>query len=88
MSEIDKEQVMNDLNKGICQVVFTKVNGDTRIMRCTLEETMLPQQIDIEESIQKKKPNPDVVSVWDIEAQGWRSFRWDSVKEFKAEFNL
>lgn len=88
MSEIDKEQVMNDLSKGICQVVFTKVNGDTRIMRCTLEETMLPQQIDIEESIQKKKPNPDVVSVWDIEAQGWRSFRWDSVKEFKTEFNL
>ena len=28
----------------------------------------------------KKKVNPDVQAVYDIEAQGWRSFRWDSVQ--------
>jgi len=85
---MDKEQVKADLHRGICKVVFTKVNGEDRIMHCTLEESMLPPQIDLEEVIQKKKPNPDVLAVWDVEAKGWRSFRWDSVKEFSTEFNL
>jgi len=25
--------------------------------------------------------NPEVCSVWDVNAQGWRSFRWDNVVE-------
>jgi hypothetical protein len=49
---------------------------------------MLPEQLDIEEAIQNKKPNPDVLAVWDVEAKGWRSFRWDSIKDFSTEFNL
>ena len=42
-----------------------------------------------EEEIQKKtkKPNPDVLAVYDVNAPGWRSFRWDSVTDFNAEFN-
>jgi hypothetical protein len=58
-------------------------------MHATLNETMLPPQIDIEEEIQKKakKPNPDVLAVYDVNAPGWRSFRWDSVTDFNAEFN-
>ena len=34
-------------------------------------------------SIIKKKENPDTISVWDIDKNGWRSFRIDSVKEIK-----
>ena len=85
---INKDQIIEDLHKTICRLVFTKANGDERVMHCTLQESMLPEQVDIEESIQKKKPNPDVLAVWDVEAKGWRSFRWDSVKEFTTEFNL
>jgi CBS domain-containing protein len=29
-----------------------------------------------------RKSNPDVVAVYDLEAQGWRSFRWDSIVSF------
>lgn len=86
--EWDKQAIVNDLHNKVCKVVFTKANGDTRIMHCTLQESMLPPQTDIEEHIQKKKPNPDVLAVWDVEAQGWRSFRWDSVTDFKTEFNV
>ena len=85
---IDKENITKKLHEGICKVVFTKANGDTRVMHCTLSEAMLPQQIDLEEVVQKKVPNPDVLAVWDVENSGWRSFRWDSVKEFSAELNL
>ena len=84
----DKQKVKEDLHDGVCKVVFTKANGDERVMHCTLREELLPPQMDVEEVIQKKKSNPDVLAVWDVEAKGWRSFRWDSVKEFTTEFNL
>jgi esterase/lipase superfamily enzyme len=82
------DEMKDSLHKGICKVVFTKKNGDERIMHCTLQESMLPEQVDVEELIQKKKPNPDVLAVWDVEAKGWRSFRWDTIKDFSTEFNL
>lgn len=85
---LDKEDVKKKLHEGICKIIFTKANGDTRIMHCSLNESLLPEQIDLEEAVQKKTPNPDVLAVWDVENSGWRSFRWDSVKEFSAEHNL
>ena len=90
MLEIDKDNVVKSLKNGVCKVVFTKANGDNRVMHATLNESMLPEQIDLEEVIQKKtkKPNPDVLAVFDVEAKGWRSFRWDSLKEFNTEFNV
>lgn len=84
----DKKDITKKLHEGICKIIFTKANGDTRIMHCTLNESLLPEQTDLEEAVQKKAPNPDVLAVWDVENSGWRSFRWDSVKEFSAEHNL
>lgn len=71
------------LHKGLVTVKFTKKDGTERVMRCTLNSQYLPEQIDLEESIQKKKPNPDVLAVYDIENDGWRSFRLDSVISYK-----
>lgn len=88
MLEVDKDNALKSLKNGICKVLFTKANGEDRLMHCTLNESILPEQIDIEEAIQKKKPNPNAVAVWDTEVGGWRSFRWDSIKEFSTEFNL
>jgi hypothetical protein len=51
-------------------------------MLCTLNPDLLPAQTDIEETVQKKTPNPDVLAVWDIENAGWRSFRYDSIIGF------
>ena len=83
-----KEDILKALHEGICVVTFTKKNGEERVMSCTLNEEFLPAQIDIEEAIQKKKPNPDAIAVWDTDKGDWRSFRWDSVKDFKKEINL
>lgn len=88
MLEVDKDNALKSLKNGICKVLFTKANGEDRLMHCTLNESILPEQIDIEEAIQKKKPNPNAVAVWDTDVGGWRSFRWDSIKEFSTEFNL
>lgn len=74
----DKLVVLNQLREGKVSVTFTKTNGDKREMICTLVPSVLPVQETITET---KKSNPDVCSVWDLEAKGWRSFRWDSVIE-------
>lgn len=77
-----RDYMVTELKKRECRVIFKKVNGEERDMVCTLQEEMLPQQVDIEEAIQKKEPNPNVVAAWDIKAKGWRSFRVDSVLSF------
>lgn len=76
-----KEQMIESLHASICKVVFTKTNGDERIMYCTLNNGMIPASEE-KENKREKKENPDVQPVYDVVAQGWRSFRWDNVKNF------
>lgn len=76
---VDKDVLTNIIRKNITTVTFTKVNGEDRVMKCTLDPKYLPK-IDgvVEES--GRPENPNVVVVWDIEKEGWRSFRLDSVR--------
>lgn len=73
------------LHEGQVRVVFVKKDGTERRMLCTLKPELLPVQTDIEEAVQKKTPNPSVLAVWDLENEGWRSFRFDSIIGFTAE---
>jgi len=72
------------LHENVLIVDFVKKDGTDRKMRCTLQASMLPAQTDIEEQIQKKAPNPEVLAVWDLEVEGWRSFRYDSIIGFQV----
>lgn len=83
----DKTLIKETLYKTICRVVFTKVNGEERVMHCTLNESMIPQTTKETEK-RTKKENSEVQAVYDVDSQGWRSFRWDSLKEFKSDLNL
>ena len=69
-------ELQSQLQSEILEVTFTKVNGDKRIMNCTLMEGILPSNPteEVKEDA-KKKVNEDVLSVWDVDASGWRSFR-------------
>ena len=73
----DKSTILEAARQGVITVRFTKMNGDERIMKCTLLSEYLPQQKDIEEV--STKENSNLLAVWDVEANGWRSFRIDSV---------
>ena len=54
-------------------------------MACTLQEGEIPKANKEDPLSQKKirKINPEVCAVWDLNAQGWRSFRWDKVIAIK-----
>jgi hypothetical protein len=76
------EYLKDLLRETTVQLCFIKKDGTERNMLCTLKADLLPAQTDLEEAVQKKTPNPDVLAVWDLEAQGWRSFRYDSIIGF------
>lgn len=81
--ELDDEFVRSDLQtqlRGeILEVTFTKVNGDKRVMNCTLMEQIMPTTTEEKKDTTDKKVNEDILSVWDIDAKGWRSFRINTV---------
>lgn len=79
-----RDTMLKDLRANVVEVHFTKTNGENRVMRCTLAKHMLPEsyQKSLDEQKEEKnfhKENPDVLAVWDLGVQGWRSFRIDSV---------
>lgn len=86
MSVVTYDEMKDFLQNSVSNVTFTKKNGDERIMKCTLmlEHLPLTEVKEKTENTEKteKAVNTDVLAVWDLEAEGWRSFRLDSVKNF------
>jgi hypothetical protein len=82
-----RDEMMTQLKENVCVVEFEKVNGDKRVMTCTLQESVLPPAKKDEPITQKKvrEVNQEVVSVWDTTAEGWRSFRVENVLKFDVE---
>jgi hypothetical protein len=78
---MNRKEMKDALQNEICVVEFVKVNGDSRTMVCTLKESLLPENVSI--VVPPKQENEDVIATWDIQAEGWRSFRIDSVKSFR-----
>lgn len=76
-TEENRQKVRDALILDDVQIVFTKANGEERVMACTLR----PAAINYEKSSGPRKvPDTDESqAVWDIEANWWRSFRWDSL---------
>ncbi len=90
---IDKYALKEQLQNGVVTVVFEKKDGTERTMRATLSDLYIPQ---VEEpamlseydgNVPKKarQLNDNVQAVWDIDANDWRSFRLDSVKQLLKE---
>lgn len=75
-----KENLMDMLRNNIVTVTFTKVNGEERVMKCTLLPEYVPNAPTNNGQVLLQESESKAVSVWDVQANGWRSFRVDSVK--------
>lgn len=80
LDEVSRDGVRRILKTSVIDVTFIKADGTERVMKCTLDETFIPQ-VEKKEGAKTKTPNPEVCAVWDMEQQAWRSFRWDSLKK-------
>jgi hypothetical protein len=74
-----RKWLTNLLNEYVIEVTFTKKDGTERVMNCTLLEDYLPETTGA-----GRAASLDAVSVYDVDKDDWRSFRWDSIKAVKV----
>jgi WYL_2, Sm-like SH3 beta-barrel fold len=79
----ERDTLLKDLREFVVEVHFTKVNGQGRVMRCTLRPDMLPESYTTKGGELQDRDfharNSDTIACWDVTSGGWRSFRVDSV---------
>ena len=71
-----QEDLNKQLRESILVVTFNKLNGDERVMTCTKDFKIIPES---HRPKTDKEPPEGNVTVWDINANGWRSFKYDRV---------
>ena len=74
-----RDTLIKNLQKKTMRITFTKVNGEERVMDCTLQENIVPPT-----KYTDRKQNEEVLPVFDINKGEWRSFRLDSVTNIEA----
>jgi hypothetical protein len=80
-----KEHLFYLLKDLVLEITFNKSDGSKRVMRCTLQEDYLPQVLEEKDSEKiTKKSSPETLVVWDLEKDDWRSFRVDSILEYRV----
>lgn len=71
-----QEDLLEQLRKETLVVTFNKLNGDERVMTCTKSFDVIPEE---HKPKTDKEPKEGNVTVWDTNAKGWRSFRYDRI---------
>ena len=75
-------QMREKLRDGEVLVTFKKKNGELRQMLCTLQHGVVP------EVYGSAPPSDELVTVWDLEHSGWRSFKAASVVSFEIQSSV
>jgi hypothetical protein len=76
-----REELKTLLEHNVVTVDFLKLNGDRRVMTCTLRSDIKPKATkdDAISQTAVREVSDAVVSVWDVNARGWRSFRYERI---------
>ena len=86
-SDVEARNWLRDLLKSeVVTLTFTKKDGTKREMLSTLCESRIPKSEKSTESAGTRKYSEEAQPVYDVEAKGWRSFRWDSLS--MIEFSI
>jgi hypothetical protein len=84
MNRKDAQELLRD---DICEVLFEKKDGTDRLMKCTLNFDHIPEEMKPLNILDPKKvlEKLNILKVFDIEKQGWRSFDIENVKYIKTK---
>lgn len=79
----NRETLLELFRNGEVQMKFRKVDGGIRLLRGTLRGDMIPEQNETKSkrATRSAHANPALITVWDLDAEGWRSFYADCVTE-------
>ncbi len=78
-SFIDK--LITLLHESVVQIEFIKKDGTERVMQCTRDFSKIPAEFHPKEDTEKK-PNENLIKVWDMEKTAWRSVRLESINRW------
>ena len=82
---MNTEQLRNEINKtnaSLFRVSFVKANGENRNMFC---KTKIKRHLSKKPNKKVvKNANPNIVRVFDMESKSYKSFKLDSVFEFRS----
>ena len=85
-SSMDADQrhryLLDLLHTTTAEVTFTKVDGEVRTMPCTLHPDVLPRR-ELNEYQRTRPYTPEVISVWCVDKNAWRSFRVMNVTDIE-----
>lgn len=81
---MDTQILRKSLNERVVTVTFKKKNGDIRVMDCTTNLDSVPPSAWPTGKISLSEESRDnTIRVYDVKAQGWRSFVVKNVVEFR-----
>ncbi len=75
-----REDMIEKLRAGECRVIFTKLNGEQRDMRCTLNMDMVPE--DRRPKNADTQYDPSMIRAFDLNKQEFRTFKVANVISF------
>ena len=76
------QEILDLLHNNDCEVTFTKVDGSTRVMPCTLRPEAMPPKLT--ESKNPRAVNETLISAYCLDKQEWRSFKVANVINIKV----
>lgn len=76
LSRAELQQALSKLN---ADITFTKKDGTLRVMKCTLRSDVVVPYEKKTDIVREGKDN--IMPVWDLEAEAWRSVNMDTIKE-------
>jgi hypothetical protein len=78
-----RQDIKELLRDSVAEISFTKKDGTERIMKCTLQSNLIPEE-HTPKGTSTAKENLDIINVFDLDKIGWRSFLVDNVQYVKT----
>lgn len=80
-----KDVVLSHMKSGIANFTFEKKSGEIREMNATLCSSQIDPRFHKETNPNPHDANPDLVVCWDVDKDGWRSFKLSTLTEYKGQ---
>lgn len=80
-----EEELNKTLKETTLVVTFNKLDGAERVMTCTKSFDVIPEANHPKSDKPSKEGN---VTVWDVNANGWRSFKYDRVTKVEKMVDI
>lgn len=80
-----KERLKQMLREGCVEFEYTKKDGTTRIAVGTTKLDLFKDSPNYKESKGERKVSSDIITYWDLDKDGWRSFNGNQLTHIFGE---